>query len=394
MKIDYKRELEQASKGMIMIHDPKVLIKLIVRMIVHKLNIKHAAMILYKPEKNAYILDISRGKQGVRIPTGFARFDKTSPIIQLFNKKEFRSLNLNGNAILSEDINRMIWKEGLIENNKSNGTRELLNQVDEQMRTLSVSACVPAYYQKELMAVLLLGEKDDSTKFKQDELDFFAALASDAAMAIRNAQLFEHYKKEAERNRELFIQTIIVLGSTIEAKDSYTQGHTERVTRYALSIARQMVANGSTEFEDKFFENLYIAGMLHDIGKIAVQESILNKKGKLTAAEYAQMKLHTIRGAEMIKPLNLAKECVDGIHYHHECFDGSGYPEGLKGAEVPISAAIVAVADAFDAMTTDRPYRRGFKKEIAIQEIQKKNGTQFNPLPVKAIVELFEQGKI
>ena len=394
MKIDYKKELESASKSMIMIHDPKLLIKLIVRMIVHKLNIKHAAMILYEPEKNAYILDISRGKTGVKIPTGFARFDKNSPLIKLFNKKEFKSLNLNGNAVLSEDINRLLWKETLIGTKTSASTKELLNQVDEQIRLLGVSACVPAYYQHELMAVLLLGEKDDGIKFETDELDFFAALASDAAMAIRNAQLFEHVKKEAERNRELFIQTIIVLGSTIEAKDPYTHGHTERVTRYALAIAQQMVENGSTEFDKSFFENLYIAGMMHDIGKIAVQESILNKKGKLTQAEYLEMKQHTTRVAEMVKPLNLAKECVDGIKYHHENFDGSGYPEGLTGAAIPIGAAIVAVADAFDAVTTDRPYRQGLKKETAVEEIKKKGGAQFNPIPVKALLELWEKGKI
>lgn len=394
MKIDFKKELEAASKSMIMIHDPKLLIKLIVRMIVQKLDIKHAAMILYDSGKNSYILDISRGKQGIKIPTGFARFDKTSPIIKLFNKKEFKSLNLNASAVLCEDISRLLWKESLIETKTSDSVKELLNQVDEQMRGLMVTACVPAYYQRELMAVLLLGEKNDGIKFKPDELDFFAALASDAAMAIRNAQLFEHLKKEAEVNHDLFIRTIIVLGSTIEAKDPYTHGHTERVTSYALAVARQMVENGSTEFDKSFFDNLYIAGMLHDIGKIAIQESILNKKGKLTSDEYLEMKQHTLRGAEIVKPLNLPKECVDGIKYHHENFDGTGYPQGLKGAEIPISAAIITVVDAFDAMTTDRPYRKGLEKKIAIEEIQRKNGTQFNPIPAKALLELWEKGKI
>ena len=395
MKIDYKKELEAASKSMIMVHDPKLLMKLIVRMIVQRLDLKHAAMILHDPDRNSYILDISRGQMGVKIPSGFARFSEESPLIKFFTKKEFKPLMASRSAILTDDISRLIWRESVLNKEKGdNGLKELLFKVDEQMRTFNSAACVPAYYQHRLMAILLLGEKEDGLKFAQEELDFFAALASDAAMAIRNAQLFANLKKEAKRNRELFLQTVIVLGSTIEAKDAYTHGHTERVTKYALSIARQMVANNSTEFSENFFENLYIAGMLHDIGKIAIKEAILNKKGKLSDEEYAVMKEHTTSGVEIVKPLFLPKECTDGIKYHHENFDGNGYPEGLKGADIPISAAIISVADAFDAITTDRPYRRGRTSKEAVEVISKAAGRQFNPLVASALVELFEAGKI
>ncbi len=393
MKIDYKHELEQASKGMILIHDHKLLIKLIVRMIVRKLNIKHAAMLLYVPEKKTYVLSISRGETGIKVPAGYTRFNDDSPVIALFKKKEFKPLTTSRNAILSEDINKMIWKEGLLVNGK-NGMKDLLHKIDEQMKMLNTVACVPAYYQDKLQAVLLLGEKQDGTKFDQDELNFFAALASDAAMAIRNAQLFEGLRAEAERNRKLFLQTILVLGSTIEAKDEYTHGHTERVTKYAMLIARHMNTNGSAEFSENFLENLYISGLLHDIGKIAVPEGILNKAGKLTPEEYLVMKQHTLRGAEIVKPLHLAKECVDGILYHHERFDGKGYPEGIKGANIPISAAIIAVADTLDAMTSDRPYRKGRSMADAVKEIESFVNTQFNPIPVRALVELHKGGKI
>lgn len=396
MKIDFKRELEQASKSMIMVHDPKLLIKLIVRTIVQKLHLKHAAVIVYDPEKSSYVLDISRGQAGMKVPAGFARFSQESPLINLFTQKEFNSLMLNRSAILTDDISRLIWKESVVpkEDCYGHNAMDLLYKIDEQMRTLNTVACVPAYYQRKLMAILLLGEKKEGSKFLQEELDFFAALASDAAMAIRNAQLFTSLKKEARRNRELFIQTIVVLGSAIEAKDAYTRGHTERVTKYTLAIARQMVTNGSTDFSENFFENLYIAGMLHDIGKIGVKEAILNKEGKLSPAEYEEMKSHTILGAQMVQPLNLPKECLDGIRYHHENFDGSGYPQGLKGAEIPISASIVAVADAFDAITTDRPYRKGRLKHEAVEVIVQASGRQFNPIVVKGLVELFEAGKI
>lgn len=392
MKIDYKKELESASKGMIMIHDPRLLIKLIVRMIVRKLGVRHAAMLLYDHHKNEYVLSITRGERGIKIPSGFTRFNDNSPIIQIFKRKEFKALTIDRNAVLSEDINRMIWREGVM-NGNGNGkdVKELLHKVDEQMQTLNSEACVPAFYQKNLMAVLLLGNKADSTKFDQEELNFFAALASDAAMAIRNAQLFGDLKAEAERNRKLFLQTILVLGSAIEAKDEYTHGHTERVTNYSLAIARQMVTNGSSEFPETFFENLYIAGLLHDIGKIAVPERILNKTGRLTSEEFDIMKTHTTRGAEMVRPLNLPKETVDGILFHHERFDGGGYPSGLSGASLPIVAAVIAVADTYDAMTSDRPYRKGMKKDDAMKEIVTNSGTQFNPIPVKAMKQLYER---
>lgn len=394
MKIDYKRELETASRGMIMIHDPKLLIKLIVRMIVHKLHIRHAAMILYDPKKDVYVLNISRGQVGFKVPAGFARFDRTNPIIRIFDRKEFKPFTINENAILLEDINRLLWHESVIGNGNSKLTKGFLCKIDEQMQMFNAVACVPAYYRHKLLAILLLGEKYDGTRFEQEELNFFAALASDAAMAIRNAQLFEYLKREADRNHTLFLQTIEVLGSAIEAKDAYTHGHTDRVTEYAIAIAHQMVEDGGPAFTESFFENLHIAGLLHDIGKIAIPESILNKQGKLSEAEYAIMKQHTLRGYEMLKPLSLPQEALDGIFHHHERYDGQGYPYGLKGDAVPTAAAIIAVADAFDAMTTDRPYRRGFTKELAAAEIQQCTGTQFNPVVVRALLELCAIGKM
>ncbi len=394
MKIDYKKELETASKGMIMIHDPKLLIKLIVRMIVRKLHIKHAAMILYEPQKDVYVLNISRGEIGMKVPPGFTRFSHESPLIRIFSQREFRPLTLDRNAIVSDDINRLIWRESIIHNGNGKAVKELLYRVDEQMQMLNAVACVPAYYRHKLMAILLLGEKHDGSKFAQEELDFFSALASDTAMAIRNAQLFEGLKREAERNHQLFLQTIEVLGSTIEAKDAYTHGHTGRVTEYSVAIARQMTESGSAHFPEVFFENLYIAGLLHDIGKIAIPEAILNKQGKLSDEEYTIMKQHTVRGVEMVMPLGFSQECLDGIRYHHERFDGKGYPQGLKGDDIPTAAAIIAVADAFDAMTSNRPYRQSLSQETAMAEIKKYTGTQFHPLPAQALGEIYEAGKI
>ena len=391
-KIDYKKELETASKGMILIHDPKVLIKLIVRMIVRKVCIKHAGMILYESHKNTYVLNISRGEPGVKVPAGYARFSKTNPLIEVFLKKEYETLPFRHSALVLEDLNKLLWQESLISG--GNGMRQFLHRVSEQMQMFNTVACVPAYYQDHLLAVLLLGGKLDEDRFDEDELDFFSALASDVAMAIKNAQLFADLKKESDRNRGLFLRTTLVLASTIEAKDKYTRGHTERVTNYSIAIAKQMIANGSGDFPENFMENLYISGLLHDIGKIAVPEAILGKTEKLNDDELKIMRTHTLRGVEMLKPLAEFEESMKGVKYHHERFDGKGYPEGLKGEEIPIIAAIIAVADTFDAMTSNRPYRKGLDKAIAIEEIKKNSGIQFNPIPVKALVELWEKGEL
>ncbi len=392
MSLNYKKELESASKGMILIHEPKTLIRLIVRMIVRKVQVKHAAMILYDPKKDFYVLTISKGETGIKIPTGFARFDKDSPLIKLFLKKEYRVLPPQKGALISSDLQTMIWQESVVSNGA--GVKELLNQVREQMRMFNAVACVPSYFEDTLLAVLLLGEKSNGSGFDQDELDFFSALASDVAMAIRNAQLFEDLKKEAERNRKLFLNTTLALTSAIEAKDPYTAGHTERVTMYALQIARQMMQNGSLTLSERFLENLQSAGLLHDVGKIGVPERILLKTGKLTEEEFDKMKQHTIRGVEILKHIPEFDQCLDGVKYHHERYDGKGYPQGLKGEAIPTIASILAVADSYDAMITDRPYRKNLAKDAALQEIQKNSGVQFNPTVVRAFVELYEQSRI
>ncbi len=391
-QIDYKKELETASKGMIMIHDHVLLIKLLVRMIVRKAKLRHAGMILYEPERDTYVLEISRGEPGERIPERFIRFEKDHPLIRIFHEKEYKYLIDSRNALVFDDLNRLIWRESVLRS--ANGSREILHKVSEQMPQLNSVACVPAFYRHKLLAVLLLGARHDEAPLEQEALDFFSALASDVAMAIRNAQLFEGLKREADRSRNLFIQTTIALGSAIEAKDSYTHGHTERVTRYALAVARHMHAQGVFQPPEKFFENLYIASLLHDIGKIGIPEAILAKKQPLTGEEYAVMKTHAQRGADILSSLTDFEGCMSGVKHHHEKYNGSGYPDGLKGDDIPMISSIISVADTFDAITTDRPYRKAHAKDYAINEIKKYAGTWYHPLPAAAMIALYEDGMI
>jgi len=148
------------------------------------------------------------------------------------------------------------------------------------------------------------------------------------------------------------------------------------------------------KLDDKFLEHLHIASLLHDIGKIGIAESILNKGDPLSEAEMDRIREHPLIGVAILKPISELKDSLDGIKYHHERHDGLGYPEGLSGDQIPLMASIISVADSFDAMTTDRPYRPGFYKDHAVAEIKRLSGRQFNPGVAGAFVELSEEGVI
>lgn len=374
--IDYKKELEAASKTMILIHHPETLIKLIVRMFVNKVNIKHAAILLYDNKKNTYVLTVSRGAHGLKIPTGFARMDCDNPLISFFVQRRDKE-------ILDDGILELNYLRRLIKNKKlSPKVTDNLKKIAYQMEIFDVVACVPSFFRDTMLGLLLLGEREDNTPFKKSELDFFSALASDVAMAIRNAQLFEELEEELEKRRHLFIHTTIALAAAIDAKDPYTHGHTARVTNYSLALSDSL--KRQLKLDDKFRENLHISSLLHDIGKIGIPERVLHKVSRLTDEERKIIQQHPVIGVNIVQPIKELKDCLDGIKYHHERYDGKGYPEGLKGRQIPLSAAIISVADAFDAINSNRPYRKGLCFKDALCELTRCSGTQFNPLVVKA----------
>jgi len=393
MQLNYKKELENASRSMILVQDPKVLIRLIIRLIVRKVKADHAGILLYDYEKDSYVLTISGGKTGLKIPPGFAKFGKGNSLIKIFTDKKFRPFFQGQNTLIVDDLNKMVWQQGVIGDEKE--IKETLHDVGCQMAMFNVVACVPAYFRDNLLALLLLGKKSTSDiQYNEEEMDFLFALASDVAMAIQNAQLIDDLRKEVERNKSLFINTVLSLASTIEAKDKYTRGHTERVTRYSLLIADELIRSKQMDLAKSFRENLYIAGLLHDIGKIGVPENVLCKESGLTDEEFAQIKEHPIHGAEILKNLPEFEQCLEGVKFHHERYDGRGYPQGLKGDEIPVIAAVVAVADTYDAMTSDRTYRKALPREAAIEEIKKNAGIQFNPIVANAFVDLCSRQEI
>jgi HD-GYP domain-containing protein (c-di-GMP phosphodiesterase class II) len=388
MTIDYKKELEAAAKSMILVHEPDTLIKMIARIIVQKVKVTHAGILLKDPERDSYIFRISQGPTGVKIPAGFARMDKDKPLIQFFFKGYDKKLFADG-AIIYDEAKKVLKKQNLDEQ-----ACQLLNQVLYQMEIFDTIVCIPSYFRDDLLGLLLLGKKDSGKKFGADELDFFIALASDAAMAIRNAQLFKEIELELDKKHRLFIHTTVALAVAIDAKDHYTHGHTSRVTNLSLEIAKKLAQLDKKILDNTFLEDLHIAGLLHDIGKIGIPEKILNKEGPLDEEEMKLMRQHPVIGVTILQPIKELDNPILGVKYHHERYDGSGYPQGLKGDEIPLIASIIAVADSFDAMTTDRPYRRALSKEEAKNEIKRQSGRQFHPQVANALVQIYEEQEI
>jgi putative nucleotidyltransferase with HDIG domain len=191
-----------------------------------------------------------------------------------------------------------------------------------------------------------------------------------------------------EQLRQVFLRTIESLALSLEAKDKYTNGHSKRVAYYCEMIAEKI----SLSHRER--EELKLAGLLHDIGKIGISEKVLNKPGILTQEEYNHIKEHPQLGAKILQPLEGINNIINWIKHHHERYDGRGYPDSLAGESIPLGARIIACADAFDAMTTDRPYRKSMPVNIALGEIKKAAGTQLDPMICKLFCQLNKEGKL
>ncbi len=388
MPIDYKKELENAARGMILVHDPDVLIKMVIRALVEKARIEHASILLYDPKRQAYVLSLSGGSLSKKVPVGFASLDKDDPLIRFFRERNNRLISTND--LLPLSLAERTLKKGVL----SERVQNLLKDALYQVKLLDTALCIPSYFRDDLLCLFLLGKKKDGKDFSPEELDFFSALASNMTMAIRNAQLFKDLESELNKKHQLFMRTTIALVAAIEAKDHYTHGHTTRVSNFSLKIANKLKNKNRKLINEKFIENLYIASLLHDVGKIGVPEHILNKKSSLTVGERNRIKEHPLIGATILKPIEELEESVVGIKYHHERPDGLGYPEGLKGKDIPLIASIISVADSFDAMTTNRPYRCALSKDEAVKEIHKLSNLQFSPQVTEAFLELCLEGAL
>jgi putative nucleotidyltransferase with HDIG domain len=201
-------------------------------------------------------------------------------------------------------------------------------------------------------------------------------------------EYIERLKESAEENRELFVGSIRMLAAAIDEKDPYTRGHSGRVAKYSMLIGREL---GLTP-ED--LDTLRISALLHDVGKIGVEDRVLKKPGALTPEEFELMKQHTVKGANIMRPVSQLKNMLPGIELHHEHMDGRGYPYGLQGPQIPLMARIIAVADTLDAMTTNRPYQSAMDLEFALNKIKALTGAKFDVVVVNALEAAATAGKL
>ncbi len=241
--------------------------------------------------------------------------------------------------------------------------------------------CVPVKVKKRIIGVLEAVNKDEGVDFDEADLSLFSSLADQVAIALDNARLYQEQE-------EMFLQTAESLADAIEKRDHYTGGHTQRVTLYSLAIGRYLPLK---PIERKW---LKIASVLHDIGKIGIEDQILKKPHALSPQEFDVLKTHSDLGAEIIDHIGQLREIVPGVRYHHEKINGKGYPKGLKGEDIPLIAKIVAVSDTYDAMTTDRPYRKALAKAATVRELKRCSGTQFDEEVVEAFMKAFRNGEI
>ena len=206
------------------------------------------------------------------------------------------------------------------------------------------------------------------------------------------SQELEHFvedlKRAAEENRALFLGSIQMLAGAVDEKDPYTRGHSDRVTRYSLLIGKEM------NLPANFLETLQISAQLHDVGKIGIEDHILRKPGALNAEEFEVMKTHTTKGANLLRPVSQLAEMLPGIELHHEALDGRGYPYGLEGDQIPLLARVIAVADTFDALTTNRPYQQAHSPEEALKIIQNLIGKRLDPEAAAALLAVYARGEI
>ena len=254
-------------------------------------------------------------------------------------------------------------------------------------------------FNQELYIILLTGHKDLAPPLetikrlsiqgyceKSDKFDQLLLFIESAIKSIKQMQIIksinEQLKESQENLEKAYLESIEILRQTVEAKDTYTRGHSDRVSEYSVLIGKHL---GLSEDD---LHTLKIGGIFHDIGKIGIPDSILLKEAKLTDDEYSQIKNHPAIGKHILANATIFQSIIPIIFHHHERFDGRGYPSGLVGENIPLFARIAAVADTFDAMTSKRSYRNALPLEVVIEEIEKCSGTQFDPKIAKVFLDI------
>lgn len=253
---------------------------------------------------------------------------------------------------------------------------------------------------RETPVIFLTGDEDEDAEIRGltlGAMDFIRKPFVPGVLALRVRHAVEliqlqrdlsgMVEEKTKENEELFLQVVSSLADAIDAKDAYTKGHSGRVAAYSKEIAKRC------GFDEKRQDEIYMMALLHDVGKIGVPDSIINKPGKLTEEEFQKIKQHPVIGGRILENIQKMPELASGAKWHHERFDGKGYPDGLKGEEIPETSRLIAVADAYDAMTSNRSYRDILPQEKVRREIENGIGMQFDPQFANIMLEMIDEDK-
>lgn len=305
---------------------------------------------------------------------------------QLQIVSSFPSSNLVGQTTRLEEG---VWRDIAL-----NGEMKLLNNLSKRSRSTLPIKCqkflgVPIRIQDRILGVLCAFDKESRNRtiidFSESDQSLLSGFASQVSIALENARLYDSLKKANEQIQRTYISTLDALVSALDMRDIETSNHSRRVVEYSIEIAKAM------KLEEREYEHLRLGATLHDIGKIGIPDAILRKPGPLTPEEKREMQRHPLIGYSMLEKIDFLKGAMAVVLHHQERYDGTGYPRGLKGEEIPIGARIFAVADTYDAMTSNRPYRKGLSYAEALDEVKRCSKTQFDPKVVKAFLKISQK---
>ncbi|MCX5782387.1 MAG: HD domain-containing protein [Elusimicrobia bacterium] len=270
-----------------------------------------------------------------------------------------------GKAIFVEDVEK---------------DERFLKPNDNLRYTSSSFITMPLRVRDKVLGVLNVNSPDDGKKFEEKDMLLLSVLADQSALLFENIDLYDNIQN-------FYLEIIQALARTIDAKDSYTHEHADRARKYARLICKKL------NLPEPLIRHIEYAALVHDIGKIGIKEEILNKAGKLEPEEEEALRKHPVIGNRIIEPVAFLSPVAPMVHHHHEWYNGEGYPDGLAGEEIPLGSRIVSVIDAYDAMTTDRPYHKAYPKEDAIKELINNRGKQFDPKVVDAFLQALNEEK-
>jgi len=297
-----------------------------------------------------------------------------------FSADEIANIKLLGSwEVVNKEL--VLKKRSIIANDVQNNKIFKSRHLPFSSEKLPIKSflAVPLVKDKAIIGALIIGNRyRPGHKFNRDDQKLLAALSNHVAIALQNAQFYQ-------RLNDLFISTVKALVRAMEAKDNYTRGHSERVMKYSLAIGKEL------GLSDEDLENLRLASILHDVGKIGIRENILLKPGRLTMYQRKAIEKHSQIGKSIVETIIDSEKIIPGIVEHHERFDGSGYPDHLKGKAISLQGRIIAVADVYDALTTDRPYQKRYEPENVYSKVVKNSYLHFDPQVVKAFTKSFSK---